>query len=829
MMIPEPTNRKVMKNVFLLFLFVCLAAFAGQAQQVSGLVRDAEGKPLNGVTVSLLRDTVVVKLAVTRENGAYSFTGIPDGRYRIAASYVGFSTARSEAFAVATSQNTEVPALSLVRAAGAELKGVTVVARKPIVEVKADKMIVNVEGTINATGNDALELLRKSPGVLVDKDENLSVSGKNGVQVYIDGRPSPLAGQDLSQYLRTLQAAQIEAIEIITNPSAKYEAAGNAGIINIRLKKNKNFGTNGSATAGYNIGTFAKYNTGINLNHRNNRINAYGSLNYNYSRNDMRMDLIRSVGDTLFDGRSRNISDNRAASFKAGLDFTLNKQSSLGLLVNGNFADPSVEMSSRTPIIHRSTGAISRILAAENRSVLERDNVTTNLNYNYNGKDGRSLVLNADYGWYSINTNQLQPNSYFSANGNKLFSADYRMISPTRIDISSVKADYEQNLAKGKLGLGGKVSNTITDNDFRRYDVTSSGEFLDRDRSNRFRYEEQIYAGYANYNRAWKGLVLQAGLRVEHTSLTGTSTGEKQNGTGYASVRDVFRRSYTDFFPSGALTFNKNPMKVWNLTFSRRIDRPAYQDLNPFEFKLDEYTFQRGNTRLRPQYTNSVGLSHTYKYKLNASVNYSHVQDIFTQLIDTTDRSKSFISRQNLAKQNVIAVNLSYPFVYKTFTSFVNINSNYSNYKADFGAGRNVNLDAFAFTFMSQNSLKFGKNKTWTGELMAFYAAPTIYQGAFRARSMWAADLGVQKQVLKGQGTVRAAVSDIFRTLRFRGVTDFAGQRTDVVSIWESRQFKLNFSWRFGNKQVKAAKQRSSASEEESKRTQGGGGIGVGQ
>jgi hypothetical protein len=270
-------------------------------------------------------------------------------------------------------------------------------------------------------------------------------------------------------------------------------------------------------------------------------------------------------------------------------------------------------------------------------------------------------------------------------------------------------------------------------------------------------------------------------------------------------------------------------MKQWNLTYTRRIDRPFYQDLNPFEMKADEYTYQKGNINLRPQYTNSVGLTHTYKYKLNITANYSHVKDIFTQLIDTTERSKAFISKQNLATQDVVSLNVSYPFMYKNFTSFVNLNTNYSQYHANFGTGRNIDINAVGLSFYSQNSLKLGKKKTWTAEVTGFYNAPTVYMGTFKAQSLWNVDAGVQKQILKGQGTLKASVSDVFNSLAFTGTSNFAGQTSTFTGKGETQMFKLNFSYRFGNKQVKAARQRATGVDEETKRTQGGSGLGIGQ
>lgn len=811
-----------------LLLTVLITSLGASAQTVSGVAKEAGGQPLSGATITLYKDSVIAKLAVTKETGAYRFEAVQPGTYRVGTSFVGTTPVFSAPFTVGTSDVT-VPEL-VVTKAGGNLQGVTVTARKPVVEVKADKMIVNVEGTINATGNDALELLRKSPGVMVDKDDNLSVSGKNGVQIYVDGRPTPLSGQDLANYLKTLQSSQIEAIEIITNPSAKYEAVGNAGIINIKLKKNKNYGANGSVTAGFNQGVYSKYNGGVSLNYRNKNVNLFGNYNYNNSINQNKFNLERTVLDTLFDQRNIMRMTNEAHSFKGGIDLTLSKQSSIGAIVNGTYSDPEMRKMGQTAIIYKPTNTVDRLLNADNYGDMKRNNINFNLNYNYTGKDGKSLVLNADHGIYDINTDQLQPNIYYNAAGNTVIkSVINHMLSPTAIDISSFKADYEQNFAKGKLGVGGKVSYVTTDNNFQSFNVGSTGEDV-LDYSSLFDYTENINAGYVNYNRALKGMMIQAGLRVENTVSEGVSTGVKHIGNEYVPSASSFKRSYTNVFPSAAITFNKNPMKQWNLTYSRRIDRPAYQDLNPFEFKLDEYSYMKGNVNLRPQYTNSFGLTHTYKYKLNITANYSHVKDMSAQLIDTTERSKSFMTKQNLATQDIISLNASYPFSYKRFTSFMNLNTNYSEYKADFGAGREIDLEAFGLTFFTQNSLKLGKDKSWTAEVTGFYNAPTIYQGAFKAKSLWGVDAGVQKLILKGQGTVKTSFSDVFRSMQFRGTNEFAGQVSRFSGRWESQQLKLNFSYRFGNKQVKAARQRATGAEEETKRTQGGsGGIGIGQ
>jgi hypothetical protein len=818
-----------MRKLFMLLLSTGVFASALQAQKISGIIKDQQGKGLDKATVSLLKakDSTVVKFGATDKSGTYSIIGLP-GSYLVRVTSVGYKPQYSMPFEVANADVT-IPELSMIKAEKV-LEGVSVSSKKPMVEVKADKTILNVEGTINATGNDAMELLRKSPGVLIDKDDNLSLAGKNGVQVYIDGKPTPLSGADLAAYLKSLQSSQIEAIEIITNPSAKYDAAGNAGIINIRLKKNKSFGTNGSVNAGYNIGVYPKYNGGFSLNHRNKHVNIFGNYNYNDSKNSSGIKLYREQLDTIFDQKNNMTMKNKSHGFKGGLDYFLGNKSTIGVLINGNISDNEFASDSRTPIIFKPTGVTDRILVANNTNDQERNNLNFNMNYRYADTAGRELNLDADYGLFRIKTNQLQPNYYYNPAGNTLLSQTvYRFVSPTDIDIFTLKGDYEQNYKKGRLGLGFKTAIIETKNNFARYNVqqiTPEVKNLDLPRSNQFNYSENINAVYANYNRQFKGIMVQFGVRVENTNTTGDSYGLNVNGSVNTGSKQTFERKYTDFFPSAAISFNKNPMNQWGISYSRRIDRPAYQDLNPFEFKLDEYTFMKGNTGLRPQYTNIISLTNTYKYKLTTKLSYSHVADIFTQLVDTAEKSKAFMTKKNLATQNVVNLNVSYPFMYKAYTVFVNFSGNYSRYKADFGGGnRVVDLDVVSYNIFMQHSLKIGK-KGWTAEASGFYNSPSIWGGTFKSKALWSVDGGVQKTLFKGKGNLKVSLTDIFYTLKWKGTSNFAGQLFTASGTQESRQLRTSFTWRFGSNQVKAARQRKQASEEEARRTQSSGGIG---
>ncbi len=810
-----------MRKIVSVFAGFMMMAATVQAQQVAGVVKDQQGKGLDKSTVSLLRakDSSVVKLVVTSDNGRFSVHATEPGTYLVSASYVGYAPAYSNIFELSGAGIT-LPDLSISKATGT-LTDVTVKSQKPMIEVKADKTILNVEGTINAVGYDALELLRRSPGVMIDKDDNVSLAGKNGVQVFIDGKPSPLSGADLGNYLKSLQSAQIEAIEIITNPSAKYEAAGNAGIINIKLKKNKTIGTNGSVNAGLVQGVYPKYNGGLNLNYRNQHINIFGSYNYNNGKNLMKIKFVKDQLDSLFEQRNRMVFINNTHGFKTGLDYFVNNKSTIGVMVSGNLAKNDFNTAGPMDVFYKPTGALIYTLRAANTNEMNRDNVNTNLNYRYAVTGGSDLNIDADYGFFKIRSNQNLPSRYYRADGVTEFknNIDF-MYNATDIDLFSLKADYEKNYLGGRLAFGGKVGMVNTDNTLERYDVVTNGKIMDTANSNVFTYKENINALYINYNKQLqKGVMIQFGLRAENTHSTGNSMGYKKQGNGWGNYDSTIKRDYTDIFPSAALTFNKNPMNQWTIAYSRRIDRPAYQDLNPFEFKLNDYTFMRGNIDLTPQYTNSFSLTNIYKYKFTTKLNYSHVKDIFAQIPDTVagEPTKGFMQKRNLAKQDVWSLNLSYPFQYKWYSFFATTNANYSHYQADYGAtNRKVNLKVFSYMFFMQNSFNLGKG--WTGEVSGLYLSPSVWQGVIKSKAMGNMDLGLSKTLFKGQGTIKAAVSDVFQTMKWGGTSDFTGVYSTFNGHGEMPQFKLNFNYRFGNSQVKAARQRKSAVEEETKR-----------
>lgn len=809
-----------MRGLFLLSLLVLY--FFAPAQEISGTINDPQGFPIKDASVSLLlaKDSSVQNIVNSDSIGHYWFFIDRPGLYQLKVTSVGFTTVYSRVVRI-DNASSKMEINLVCHPSFDQLKTVKVEARKPLLEVMADKMVVNVEGTINAVGKNALEILRLSPGVAFDNEDNISLSGKNGVQVFIDGKESPLARTDLTNYLRTLPSSEIEAIELITNPSAKYEAAGNAGIINIRLKRNKAFGTNGTVTTNGSIGVYLKYSGGFSLNYRNKRFSIFSSYNYQHNKNLINTSIYRVQQDSAFKQTIRRIANEKSSTIKVGMDYAATAASTIGIMVLANPYVVNASQQSSTLIFYQPTMEQGKTLEAPNNGKIDRFNSVINVNYHYT-RGEKEITIDGDHGHYHHENEQWQPNSYYSSSNAFLYSRIYSMSAPSTIQLSSVKFDYTNKLGTGKLDLGGKLSFVKSENNFQRFDVYNNQKQLDSSRSNEFIFKENINALYANYRNTFQKLSVQFGLRMEHTVTNGTSHGFIKNNW-YVAHDSSFKRQYTNFFPSFSITYKKNQDHQFSISYSKRIDRPAYQDLNPFEFKVDEYTYTKGNINLNPQYTNSFGATYVYKGKLTAALNYSQVKAVFTQVYDTIETTKTFISKINLSDQKILSLNLDYNIQYRRYYSTININSYYSRYKANLGLGRQLDIDILSANIQLLQSIRIGK--TYTAEMQFYYSSPSIWQGTFKSKTITSLELGLQKTFLDNKLVVKASLWDVGFAYKYHGISNFAGQYLDIRKSWEPNMFTLNLTYRFGNSQLKAIRQHKTGLEEESSRLRNASGT----
>ncbi|MEZ4799022.1 MAG: TonB-dependent receptor [Flavobacteriales bacterium] len=787
------------------FIFLSFYSFSQEAT-ISGIVQDDGGKPMEFVNIILQQasDSIMVKAASTDEKGGFTLEGMSSGNYFLLIRQVGFADQTTAVFAFDGKTSIKIPVVKMTTGSN-ELEALEVVFVKPLVEVKADKTIFNVEGTTNATGLNALEVLRKAPGVMIDNNENIMVKGKGGIVVYIDGKRTPLDGDALKDMLKNMQSSNIESIEIITNPSAKYDAAGNAGIINIKLKKNKNYGTNGTVTLGYATQRYSKYNTSLTLNHRKNKWNLYGTYGNNWGQYWNFMYFDRTQNQTRFDQESNNVSDGFKNNFKAGADYFLNDKSTFGVMVSGNMGNNGWNSDSRTEITSALDPSSDRLLVSETTNNGRRDNITANLNYHFADTSGHDLNLDVDYGNYAMYNNSYQPNRYLDLNENfMLYENNFRNNTRTDIRLYTAKGDYEQNLFKGRLGAGFKSSYVETDNKLDFYNVINNEDFIDSTRSNLFQYRENINAVYANYNQKIKKFSIQLGLRAEQTVSKGTL--ESQTSQDYEEID----RNYINLFPSAALTYEVNEKNNLNLTYSRRIDRPSYDNLNPFEYRLDELTYSKGNVNLKPQLTHAFELTHTFMYMMNTSLGYSRTDNFFTEITDTTEVNRSYISPRNLGFQEYYSINIGSPIpIAKWLQTYVNLTGYWVHNRADFGEGKVIDLRATSYSIYMSNTITV--NKKLNFEVSGWYGGPGIWGGTFQNDPMWSLDLGAKLSVMKDRGTLKLAYGDIFWKSQWRGVSEFGGLYMVARGGWESRQFRATFSFNFGNQNLKSRVRKTGA------------------
>lgn len=800
----------------LLLWILLLSAYSVRSQSISGSVQNEKGRPVAAATILVLhaKDSIPYKIDISNNEGKFSISNLKNGIYLVCATHVGYVKTYSSTMTIPSAGTNDLKLILLEHSSS--LQTLTIVSRKPMIEVTAGRTVINVEGTLNNIGTTALDVLRKSPGVNIDNEDNISVGGKNGVQVYIDGRQSPLTGTDLSGYLSSLQSGQIESIEIITNPSAKYESAGNAGIINIRLKKNKAFGTNGSVNAGYGIGNFPKYNAGFSINHRNRLVNIFATYTYGNSQNLIRTYNNRNSADSVFNQTAKRVFTDKPHNIQAGIDFFLNKVSTIGILLNAAPGTTISDNTSITTIQHEDSANTQMLLDASSILNIERKNTNVNLNYRYvTGK--KEFNFDIDYVNYRMLNDQFQPNYYYDSDTNFMFSRIYHMFTTSEIQMHSAKLNYDFDAWKGKLSIGGKYGKVDSENELARHDVVGSIEKFDSSTSNDFDYHENINAVFARYTREYQKIQLQFGIRIENTVVSGVSTGYRWSGA-YMPYDSSFKKTYTDAFPSASISFRRNTNNRLSISFGRRIDRPRYSDLNPFEYRIDEYVYRTGNTNLRPQYTTIIELVNVYKDKFTTSVSYSHVKDLFTSIFDTTQVSRTFLTATNLSSQDVFNLSINYIFQGKRVTGFINLNPAYNNYKSNFGKGRDLHLKAFSYSVKSQVGYRFKHG--FASELAVVYNSPAIGLGSFEFRANASVDLALAKSMFDNRFSIKASITDIFFTNQIRGTSDFVGQQIDVKRTFEPRVFRVNFSYRFGSSTVKAARQRRTLMEEENRRMQ---------
>lgn len=797
--------------------------------KISGIIKSPEGKAIEAATISLLKatDSSLIKISITDKSGIFQFENIKNGNYLFLADAIGFGKTYSKVIAL-TNENVTIETGELQLAATTQkLNGVNVSARRPLIENKIDKMVVNVDASPTNTGLSALEVLEKSPGVTVDNDGNISLKGKQGVIILIDGKPAYLSGQDLVNFLKDMGSNQLDQIEIMTQPSAKYDASGNSGVINFKTKKNSNSGFNGTFTTSAIIAKYFKNTNSINFNWRKGKINFYGNYGYSYWEgfNDITINRsLRANENTAFNRYVEQHTFGRYSgyphNFKAGVDFFANKKTTLGFAVNGLIDDRKFKSVSVANIFDSTNRFVQY-----NNAFSQTKDPWTNVGFNLNlqqklDTSGQEISVDADYVLYRTKGHQYSDNYLY--NSDKLPSEDPFLLNgylPANIDIYSFKSDYKKPLTKdATLEAGIKLSNVKTDNDAQYTMFNNPGSKWETDtaRSNHFIYKETINAAYINLQQKIKKFGVQLGLRAEQTIAEGNQV----------TKSIAFKKNYTKLFPTAYFSYQVNDNNSFGISYGRRIERPGYQDLNPFQYQLDRYTYQKGNPDLQPQFSHNIEVSYNYKGQLNVSVNYTTISDIINDVLITTKEPgdsnyTTYQTSQNIASSQNTGLSVNYNKQLKKWWSinvFANVYNNHYKGVID-NEAIDLNLVSFSGNFSSQ----FTFNKGWSGELSGFYNSKNLVSSAILAQPMGMFSLGAGKKILKDKGSVRLNLRDPFYLMSFRGSTDLSKGLTQIHSYWDNRRVILTFTYRFGKANGQAPRRRSTGAEDEQSRVKSGG------
>ena len=817
--------------VILLILFTPFLSARAQTT-FTGFIRDRIGKPLPFASVALLNatDSSVAKGMASDLQGAYTFENVREGQYIVRATAVGYQKGHSLRVVVARVP-VEGPDLALTEIVG-NLAEVQVTAKKPFVEQQLDRMVINVAGSIVGSGSTALEVLEKAPGVTVDyQNERLQLRGKEGVIVQIDGKQTYLSAQDVIALLRSMSSDNVETIELITNPSAKYDAAGNSGIINIRLKKTTNVGTNGTVSIGGGSGRLDRERGSLQLNHRTRNLNLFGSYSLNRGGNYWDFRFNRNQADPSPDDASRRSIGNQytyltfrdlGQNAKAGLDFSPTKNrnggtTTIGVVWTGFWSDHRERGPAGATFRRTEDGPVYLQTQTLKTYDIRSQNQVGNLNLQHTfGEKGdrrgnSQLTADVDVGHFSRQySNSLLTETLKASNASDSPAGGLLITQPATVGIRTAKVDYQQAFSDSwKLEAGLKSAAVKTDNDLHLSQGPTGALVPDPSLSNHFQYTERVNAAYISLSgKLGRGdgpkTEIQAGLRAEHTHSEGASL----------TLKQVVVRDYLKWFPSLFVSHPLSPNQTLTFSYSYRIDRPNYQNLNPARGYVDPFAYSIGNAYLKPQFTHALEGKLGLKNEVFASIGANYTTDLMFFTIHALDGNKTYVTLENLGHSQGYTLTLGWPItVVKGWQLQTSVLAYYNRFQYDY-EGTLLRIENVAGRLNGSNAFTLGHG--WTAELNGWVSTPSV-NGIWQIAWVGSLDAGIQKAVspvLK----LKCSVQDVLHTNRFMGTTKVLSYSGNTRLRFDTRIALLNLTYSFGNQKLKGERQRKTGSDEETRR-----------
>ncbi|WP_316803121.1 outer membrane beta-barrel family protein [Pedobacter nototheniae] len=783
----------------LFILFILFYSFSGYTQTkiIKGQVLDGAGIALVDVNVAIRKtaDSTLIAYGATDKSGNFqiSISDSSTDEAFLIAKLIGFKNYISSTWVISKPLNFESIILEEEKT---NLKDVQITAKKRFIVQKNDRITVNVENSIVSNSGNVLDMLQKLPGLTVDAGGNISLRGKQGVRVYLNGKQSYLSASDLANMLKSMPSTNVSTVDIIANPSARFDAAGNSGIIIINTKKNLKDLYSASISSSVGVGKYFLTNDGINLSVNKKNVSLSASYFYTNNKTFRFSDLKRKVTNDEniynFSQLSEGQIKDAGSAYNVNGIIDLNSKNKIGFSADG-FSNSNKVNELNTTRIATPPSQLDSSLVVNNAERNKTRLFSSGLSYELK-TDTAGGKLHAEINYSTYNRDGLGNllNNYYDFNGRVKRNPDLlRNITPTKINIFSTQIDLNGALFLAiDYEAGLKYSNVESDNNYQFGSITNNEFILNTNRSNYFKYKEDIYASYLNFSKKISEYTIQLGFRLEQTKSAANSV----------TNNVMVNRSYTNLFPSLFIQREINANNQINLNYSRRIDRPDYQDLNPFVYYNDQYTYTVGNSFLKPQFTDNFQLSYTYK-EFTLTAGFSNTKDVITQITQQDDETKiTYSTLENLNKLKNYSLSISAPVTFtKWWDSYTYLEGYQNTYQSEL-SGQRLDNSKFTVNVFTEQNFKVIKDLYAT---ISFNYRSSAYNGIFYFKPVYFINTGLQNKFFSNKLNAKLSFDDVFKTRKTRVITDYANMDYQLESGRDTRRVLLSLSYTFGSKKGK--------------------------